>query len=408
MIFIKSEQIDNLPFINETDRLRALEELSLLDTVPEEMFDDITNIASTICETPIALISLVDKERQYFKSHYGLEVDQTSIEDSFCAHAIVNPNIPFEVKDARKDPLFSNNTLVTNKPNIVFYYGIPLVTEEGYPLGTLCVIDNKPKELSESQKNALKSLSNQVMHLLDLRKKNRLLETYQLQLENYSKNMESFASLAAHDLKEPLRNINSFTKLIEGKNNANWDDNDHKYFYFIDYSIKRMNQLILDLLNYAKGSMVNSDTEEVNVNELIQSIFNSLTVNIEFNKPTLIVDDIPNLIVSKTALGIIFQNIIGNALKYKNENKIPKIKVKFEKKTLYSIFSIEDNGIGIEEKYLETIFEPFKRLHLQKDFEGSGLGLASCRKIVEKHQGKIWATSEINKGTTIHFSIKNK
>ena len=391
---------------NESDRIEALNKFSILDTHAEEMFDDITKIASTICDTPIALISLVDGKRQFFKSHHGLDITQTAKEDSFCAHAIKTSKSDYEVTDARIDPLFSNNPLVTGEPNIVFYYGIPLVTEDGFPLGTLCVIDNKPKQLSLTQTEALRSLSNQVMHLLDLRLKNKLLISYQEQLEAHSKNMEQFAYIAAHDLKEPLRNITSFTQMIKSKNEIKWDETDLKYINYIQSGTKRMNQLILDLMDYAKGSMVNKDVEDVNVKELIISIFNALTESATADKPQLIVGEIPNLRISKTALRIIFQNLIGNALKYQHKNKVPIIKINFQDKSLHWSFTVEDNGIGIKEKYLNTIFEPFKRLHLQKDFEGSGLGLASCKKIIEKHNGEIWATSELEKGTTIYFSIK--
>ncbi len=400
-------EMNTIEKVNESKRVKALMQFDIMDTLPEKMFDDITKIASAICNTPISLINFINHERQYFKSNLGLgEGEPAALEYSFCVHAIANPESHFEVTDARINPLFADNPFVAGDPNIVFYYGVPLVTTEGFALGSLCVVDYKPNKLSEVQSQALQSLSNQVMHLLDLRKKNMLLNTYQEQLENHSKNMEQFAYLAAHDLKEPLRNITSFTNLLKSKNDASWDETDNQYLGFIDSSAQRMNQLILDLMDYAKGSLVTTDIDEVKVEELITSIFNSLTESIDGDQPQLILSDVPNLKISKTALSSIFQNIIGNALKYKKENTIPEIKINFAEKADYWTFTIEDNGIGIKEEYLETIFEPFKRLHIQSEFEGSGLGLASCRKIIEKYHGKIWATSELNKGTIIHFSIK--
>lgn len=391
----------------EKQRVKALTEFDIMDTLPEKMFDDLTKIASEICNTPISLINFIDGERQYFKSNLGLgDGEPAPLEQSFCKHVIADPQAHLQVTDARINPQFASNPFVTGDPKIVFYYGIPLVTAEGYALGTFCVIDYKPGKLTQSQMEAMQSLANQVMLLLDLRKKNMLLENYQVQLENYSKSMESFAYIAAHDLKEPIRNITSFTKLIKIKNQTTWDDTDIQYLNFIESSSKRMNQLILDLMNYAKGSMAIDDVEDVDITAQIKSIFISLTENIEIDKPILILNDIPNLKISKTAINIIFQNIISNALKYKHKNKITKIKINFEDKSTYWYFSIEDNGIGIKEKYLQTIFEPFKRLHSQKEFDGSGLGLASCKKIVEKYHGKIWATSELNEGTAIHFTIK--
>lgn len=156
---------------NEEERLAHLESFSILDSFYESEYDDITTIASEICNTPISLISFVDNKRQWFKSHYGLNVSETPKEFAFCAHAINDPNNSFIVKDAREDIRFFDNPLVIGDPHVIFYAGIPLNGEEGFPLGTLCVIDHQPKELSQNQINSLKALSNQVMSLLKLRKK---------------------------------------------------------------------------------------------------------------------------------------------------------------------------------------------------------------------------------------------
>ncbi len=171
------------PF-NESERLEALASYNLLDTLPEEDFDNITFLASVICQTPFSLISLVDKDRQFFKSRLGLSATETSRDLSFCAHAINQPQIIFEVEDARLDERFHDNALVTGKPNIAFYAGIPLVDTDGFALGTLCVIDEKPRKLSDEQKEALTKLSKQVMSLIEARKK-RLLEE-KLKLLDYT------------------------------------------------------------------------------------------------------------------------------------------------------------------------------------------------------------------------------
>ena len=186
---------------NETDRLENLRDYEILDTLPEKDFDDITMLASEICNTPISLVSLVDKDRQWCKSAHGLRVRETPREYSFCAHAIANPHALFVVTDARKDARFSDNSLVLNYPNVVIYAGIPLVSPRGYPLGTLCVIDTKPKELTTLQKNALTALSNQVMTQLELRRKNNQLNTMYAELEANFNDIEQFSYVAAHDIK---------------------------------------------------------------------------------------------------------------------------------------------------------------------------------------------------------------
>ncbi|MER3329975.1 MAG: GAF domain-containing protein, partial [Candidatus Kapaibacterium sp.] len=156
--------------IKENERLKELESFSILDTLPEEDYDNLTAIAAQICGTPISLVSLLDDKRQWFKSHHGLGVSETPKEFAFCAHAINDNDKVFMIKDAREDERFYDNPLVTDEPFVIFYAGIPLVTDDGLPLGTLCVIDHEPKVLSQSQIDALKALSEQVMNLLRLRK----------------------------------------------------------------------------------------------------------------------------------------------------------------------------------------------------------------------------------------------
>jgi GAF domain-containing protein len=155
---------------SEKQRLKVLWQYSVLDTVPEEIFDDLTELAARICEAPIALITLVDEKRQWFKSKVGISIKETSRDISFCSHAIKQPDL-FIVSDATKDARFSDNPLVTSAPNIRFYAGAPLVSPDGYALGTLCVIDKVPRELRPGQEQALRILARHVMSQLELRRR---------------------------------------------------------------------------------------------------------------------------------------------------------------------------------------------------------------------------------------------
>ena len=157
--------------LNEEERLESLKTYHILDTAEEKDFDDLTQLASQICGTSIALVSFVDKDRQWFKSHLGLAANQTPRSQSFCAHAIVSLDEVMIVADAKTDLRFRNNPLVTGDPNIAFYAGVPLTNEDGYNLGTLCVIDSQSKTLSEEQVSSLKIIARQVMHKLELRRK---------------------------------------------------------------------------------------------------------------------------------------------------------------------------------------------------------------------------------------------
>ncbi len=175
---------------NETKRLKVLWQYEVLDTVPEELFDDLTELAARICEAPIALISLVDEKRQWFKSKVGTTVKETTRDVSFCAHAI-NQGGLFIVPDAAKDTLFQNNPLVTSEPRIRFYAGAPLITPDGYALGTLCVIDKVPRELRPEQKQALSILARHVVSQLELRRRSRELTVVNDASEKLKAELES-------------------------------------------------------------------------------------------------------------------------------------------------------------------------------------------------------------------------
>lgn len=157
-----------IPF-NEAERLAALSRYDILDTLPETEYDDLTTLAASICHAPISLVSLVDTDRQWFKSHLGLDVLQTSRSDSFCAHALHGEGV-FEVPDVQQDERFRDNNLVTGEPGVRFYAGAPLITPSNFRLGTLCVIDRTPRQLTQQQKSALEALARQVVSHLELRR----------------------------------------------------------------------------------------------------------------------------------------------------------------------------------------------------------------------------------------------
>ena len=161
--------------INEAARVAALQKYAILDTEPEEAFDDLVLLASFICDTPIAMISLVDEDRQWFKSKVGVTISETPREIAFCATAIRQPDV-FVVPDTLNDERFRNNPLVTSEPNIRFYAGAPLINEDGYALGTICVVDRTPREFGPGQQAALKALSRLVLAQLEFRRNLMLLK----------------------------------------------------------------------------------------------------------------------------------------------------------------------------------------------------------------------------------------
>ena len=193
---------------NELERQNALESYHIMDTMGEEAFDRITELASLICDTPISLVSLLDDKRQWFKSNKGLDVNETPKELSFCQHAIINNQL-FEISDASLDERFSQNILVTDKPNIRFYAGYPLIDPKGFALGTLCVIDQHPKRLNDNQKKALTLLAEEVVSLIVERRKKEELEIFE-RLFNLSLDLMCIAGLDGY-----FKKVNpSFSKIV--------------------------------------------------------------------------------------------------------------------------------------------------------------------------------------------------
>lgn len=180
----------------ESQRLDALKSYDIMDSLPEEDYDDITLLASEICRMPVSLISFIDDTRQWFKSAAGIEVRETPREFAFCAHTIRDRDNVLVVKDSREDERFAHNPLVKGEPPVIFYAGAPLVTPDGYALGSLCVIDHRANKLTARQQRALKVLARQVVNLLELRRQNKILQKLQALIEERNRELEAVAGQA--------------------------------------------------------------------------------------------------------------------------------------------------------------------------------------------------------------------
>ncbi len=262
--------------------------------------------------------------------------------------------------------------------------------------------DRKLKQANENLENEVEQRTNELKNTVV----SLALRTKELKATN--KELEQFAYIASHDLQEPLRSIGSFTQLLERKlKKANvYDEEAQEYFSFIVGGSKRMQAVIKDVLLFSgineKPDFIATDLNAV-LKETIMAVHTKIAetntdIQIPFPLPTVEVDpkQIPHL----------FQNLITNAIKFRNKEIPPQITVSYKEKGQYWEFFVRDNGIGIGDEYKEKIFRMFKRLHSKEEYPGTGIGLAICKKIVEAHEGDIWVDSEPGKGSTFYFTIK--
>ncbi|CAM3724890.1 ATP-binding protein [Mucilaginibacter galii] len=390
---------------NEDERLASLVSYDILDTLEEDEFDEITKLASQICETPVALITLIDQKRQWFKSAVGTDVRETPREYAFCSYTILEKDV-LVVSNAREDARFANNPLVTGDPNVAFYAGAPIINEEGYPLGSICVIDTEAKELNSQQIAALKTLSNQVVAQLELRRKIKVLERSNATLLESNVFIQKFASMAAHDIKNPLSSILLSSQALQRRLQKDGDD---KSLQLINMSINASKQLLHmvdEMLVYSKApATLLADQQSVNLNELLTKIIRLIDVPESVKIQLPVVEHTIN--VSPVALEQIFLNLLTNAIRY-NDKAEGRIRILVRNEENFYNFKVTDNGRGIQPQFLNRIFEEKFTLGYTDRFnkEGTGVGLHTVKALVEKLQGTIYAESIPGQETTFVFSIK--
>jgi signal transduction histidine kinase len=235
---------------------------------------------------------------------------------------------------------------------------------------------------------------------------NKELEQRSEELARSNMDLEKFAYVASHDMQEPLRTIISYIELIQKKFNGSIDKDMEKYMDYVVGAGYRMRELIMGLLEYSRADREEKPFTEVNCEEIFKAVIANLHRSIEENKAVIQCDKLPVIKASYMQMIQLFQNLMSNAIKFK-KGTVPQVKISYKKIEGHHLFSIGDNGIGIEPEYRDKIFEMFKRLHPIGEYMGVGIGLAICKKIVERHKGKIWVDSIPNNGSTFYFTISD-
>ncbi len=394
--------------LNENERLAALREYHILDSEVGKEFDDITQLASEICQTPISLITLIDDQRQLFKAGTDLMGNDLPRDLAFCSHAINRPLDPFVVEDMRADQRFADHPLVTGDPHVVFYTGIPLTNPEGYPLGTLCVLDKKPKKLTAGQIRSLQILAKQVIQLFELRKANFRLQAMKESLESRNEELQQFAYVVSHDIKSPLSSIVLSTEMLRENFGDTIDEGNDQLLNVLNRASYKIRNLVDGILAYYRAEQALSEGAELFfLTPFLHSIIELLRLNpgTEIRLP----EEGARLYMNKTALEQILVNLLQNALKY-TDKQTPRIDIQFSEDDMNYYFVVTDDGRGISPEEQERIFELFTTLGIRDRFgtQGTGIGLSTVKKLVEKMSGKISVRSTPGKGSEFSFHVKKE
>ncbi|HEX8169754.1 MAG TPA: ATP-binding protein [Thermoanaerobaculia bacterium] len=376
----------------ESARIVALRRRATLDATPDRALDDVARLASMVCHTPIALVSLVAETRQWFKGRFGLSTASTPREVSFCAHAILSDEL-FVVPDAAADRRFGDNPLVTGAPHIRFYAGAPLITDDGYRLGTLCVIDHHARDITPSQRVALAALARQVVSQLELRR--HLLDMERLKNE--------LVATVSHELRTPVTAIRGSLALLAA------GSGDHEQLVGVaarnSERLAEVVENIVDAANLQSGIIAILPRPSLllrvleRARDTVRGVAAVAGVRIQLDCPnvTVLADEVRLLQASV--------NLLSNALKYSPRGGVVHVSARVDGE--FAEVCINDEGPGIPIGAQDGLFHPFGRVDGSdaRAKPGAGLGLAICKLIVEKHGGAIGVRSSAGAGSTFWFRI---
>ena len=387
---------------DEPERLTALRRYRILDTLPEQVYDDLTRLAAHICQTPMALVSLIDAQRQWFKSRIGIEDAQTDRAYSFCAHAVATREM-LVVPNALEDDRFVGNPYVLGAPDVRFYAGTPLLSSDGHALGTLCVIDRKPRRFRDDHREMLAALGRLVMSQIELR-------LHLAERETIERAKSEFVSIVSHELRTPLTSIRGSLGLIEGGVAGEIPPKVAQMVGIARANADRLIRLINDMLDLAKieagsvelrmaaldpGPLVEAAQAE------IRGLADEAGVHLAFHADT----GGRRCLGDRDRVLQVLLNLLANAIKVTPRGGTVAASVTIGGPGCIR-FSVRDQGPGIPDAELRRIFDKFGQIDPSgRDRTGTGLGLPICKAILDQHGSAVGVESEPGQGSIFWFDL---
>ncbi len=309
-----------------------------------------------------------------------------------------------------------NETLVLMQADS--YMGISLKDANGNPIGNLSILDVQPiqdiqrarnilqvfaaRAAAELQQKTTNEALSQLNQSLEARVKQRTA-----QLEAANQELESFAYSVSHDLRAPLRAVDGFSRILQEDYGDRLDDEGNRFLKIVRDNAKRMGELIDDLLNLSRLNRKEMVRRSISINDLIQQLLNEFTLELTSRQIEFVLADLPDCQADVSLLTQVWINLLSNAIKYTGKTENALIEIGFQIIDEETVYFIRDNGAGFDMKYADKLFGVFQRMHLERDFEGTGIGLAIVQRIVQRHGGRIWAEAAVNQGATFYFTIPN-
>jgi signal transduction histidine kinase len=413
---------------SDAERIEALLDCDGFASADSAAFDELTRHAAEVLNVPIALIMLIDDTRQWFKSYYGLEAAQLPRITMFCAHAVRGREL-FTVADTLMDERFADHPMVVGAPNIRFCAAVPLVSPDGQCIGTLCVVDHEPRYMSEDERRALTTIAKQVLTRLELGKLSQQGTAVRLPGGvDPSQEVRDFVYLVSHDLRAPLSNVMAFAEELQ-RCSQEFQDWLNQYpglpsgfiaesshilaerfvpvLDFIHDSATRMNGQVSSLLALAHDDHVELHHETVDLGVLLRSVVDSHKIELKRSQGSVELGPLGTVRTDGTVMQHVFDNLIENAIEYRSEQRVLRIRVSMDRDPQGIVVHVQDNGRGIAVNELPMVFEIFRRAGPRNTL-GEGVGLCLARALIRRLGGQIWCDSTLDEGTTFHVALPTR